>query len=394
MNEYNISAFITTMKGGLAEDNKQEAAGRLLLNSVAQHNLALVDVDGKMVTNLVKQKAEVHEAIKNAAANQTVIAAAIAYFDNVVVPKLNPHTIDDTCLRILKLLERDKTVPDSKYQFLINLYDCGNVGEFLTMCLLYAVSRPNKKLETSVNYSDFPLLSEVNNECPLCRSPLVKTVKGTSLMKYGIVQIFPEGLDKDASDEFCAARTPIKRLDSNDNKIALCSDCAEAYEVDPELDEYIQLFDLKQEITQSYSIRQEIAKMDLEDEINEIVAILAGIKSITSLQKLEMKALCLEQKIQPENAILRHSLQEKVLTYYRFIEDAFSRVGNFNLVASEMKLIYEKLETHHLSQDEIYSQVANQIYVKAKNGFKHRLASDIIAAFFVQNCEVFREITK
>lgn len=394
MNEYNVSALIKTMQAGLAEDNKQEAAGRLLLNSVAQHNLALVDVDGKMVTNLVKRKAEVHEAIKNAAANPTVIATAIHYFNNVVVPKLNPHTVDDACLQILNLLQRDKTVPDSKYQSLLNLYNCGNTGEFLAMCLLYAVSRPNKKLEAPVDYSDLPLLSEVDNECPLCHSPLVKTIKGISVKKYNIVRIFPEGLDDDTNDEFCAARTPAKRLDSNDNKIALCNDCAEAYEADQELDEYVRLFDLKEDVSHSYSFRQEIAGMDLEDEINEIVAMLAGLKSTTSLQKLEMGALRIDQKILPENAILKHSLQEKVLTYYRFIEDAFSRVGNFDLVASEIKLMYEKLEARNISQDEIYIQVATQIHSSTKIGFRHWLASYIIAAFFVQNCEVFREITK
>lgn len=40
-----------------------------------------------------------------------------------------------------------------------------------------------------VDYSDIPLLSEVNNECPLCRSPLVKTIKGNSVRKYGIARI-------------------------------------------------------------------------------------------------------------------------------------------------------------------------------------------------------------
>lgn len=158
MNEYNISALIKTMQGGLAEDNKQEAAGRLLLDSVAQHSLALVDVDGKMVTNLVKRKAEVHEAIKNAAANTDVIATAISYFDTVVLPKLNPHTFDDACLAILGLLQRDKSVPDSKYQSLLDLYNSGKTSEFLAMCLLYAVSKPNKLLEVPVDYSDLPLL--------------------------------------------------------------------------------------------------------------------------------------------------------------------------------------------------------------------------------------------
>lgn len=76
------------------------------------------------------------------------------------------------------------------------------------------------------------------------------------------------------------------------------------------------------------------------------------------------------------------------------IEDVFSRVGNFDLVASEIKLMYEKLEARNISQDEIYIQVATQIHSSTKIGFRHWLASYIIAAFFVQNCEVFREITK
>lgn len=137
MSEFNISALIKTMQLGLAEDNKQEAAGRLLLNPIAQHDLALVDVDGKMVTNLVRRKNDVNEAIKNAAANSEVIAAAVQYFETEVRPKLNPHTVDDACLKILKLLEKDPSVPEGKYLSLRDLYDNGKTSEFLAMCMLY-----------------------------------------------------------------------------------------------------------------------------------------------------------------------------------------------------------------------------------------------------------------
>ena len=125
MSEFNISALIKTMQVGLAEDNKQEAAGRLLLNSIAQQDLALVDVDGKMVTNLVKRKTDVHEAIRNAAANTDVVAAAVGYFETEVRPKLNPHTVDDACLKILNLLGKDPSVPEGKYLSLRDLY-CSN----------------------------------------------------------------------------------------------------------------------------------------------------------------------------------------------------------------------------------------------------------------------------
>ena len=394
MNEYNISALIKIMQGGLAEDNKQEATGRLLLDSVAQHSLALVDVDGKMVTNLVRRKADVHEAIKNAAANTNVIAAVIHYFDTVVLPKLNPHTFEDACLAILKLLQRDDSVPDKKRQFLLDLYRSGKIGEFLAMCLLYAVSRPNKQLEVPIDDSDFPLLSEVGNECPLCRSPLVKTVKGNPVKKYSIARIYPDDLETDKADEFRAARIPPKRLDSNDNKIALCKDCAEAYESDPELAEYTQLYDLKKEYARSYTLRCEIAEMDLEDGIKDIVSLLSGLQSTGGLRQLEMEALRIDQKILPQNAILRHSIREDVLAYYRFIEDAFSQVGNFDVIASEMNLVYEKMEAYQMPQDDIVDCLAEWVRTNTKVGARHFLACRIIVSFFVQNCEMFHEIAE
>ena len=394
MSEFNISALIKTMQVGLAEDNKQEAAGRLLLNSVAQHDLALVDVDGKMVTNLVKRKNDVHEAIRNAAANTDVIAAAVQYFDTEVRPKLNPHTVDDVCLKILNLLEKDTSVPEAKYLSLRDLYNNGKISEFLAMCLLYAVSRPNKLLEVPVDHSDIPLLSEVSNECPLCRSPLVKTIKGNSVRKYGIARIYPEGLEPDQAAEFRAARTPAKRLDSNDNKIALCSDCVEAYEADPELDEYVNLYDLKKEYAHSYAVRQEIAEMGLEDEIRDIVFLLSGLQCTGGLRQLEMGALRIDQKILPENAILKHSIQDDVLTYYRFIEDAFSEIGNFDLIASEIRLTYEKLEVCCATQDEVVNELVAWILRNSNLTAKHLLACRIIVSFFVQNCEVFHEITE
>lgn len=139
MSEFNISIFIKTMQNGLAEDNKQEAAGRLLLDSVAKQNSVLVDVDGKMITNLVKRKAPVHDAIRTAAAKSEVIKQVIEYYKEIVVKKLNPHTFADACLEILKILERDATVPMEKYKELEKLYDKGESGEFLAMCCLYAL---------------------------------------------------------------------------------------------------------------------------------------------------------------------------------------------------------------------------------------------------------------
>lgn len=56
MSDYNVSSLIKIMQEGLAET--QENAGRMILDPVAQQ--VQVDVDGKMITNLVKRKRDVH----------------------------------------------------------------------------------------------------------------------------------------------------------------------------------------------------------------------------------------------------------------------------------------------------------------------------------------------
>ena len=134
--------------------------------------------------------------------------------------------------------------------------------------------------------------------------------------------------------------------------------------------------------------------MGLEDEIRDIASLLSGLQCTGGLCQLEMGALRIDQKILPENAILKHSIQDDVLTYYRFIEEAFSEIGNFDLIASEIKLTYEKLENCCVSQDQVVDELANWMLRNSNLTAKHLLACRIIVSFFVQNCEVFHEITK
>lgn len=61
MSEYNISFLIKEMQFCMGVS--QNEAEKMLLNTVAEHDSVNVNVDDKMVTNLVKRKNEVHEAI-------------------------------------------------------------------------------------------------------------------------------------------------------------------------------------------------------------------------------------------------------------------------------------------------------------------------------------------
>ena len=68
--------------------------------------------------------------------------------------------------------------------------------------------------------------------------------------------------------------------------------------------------------------------------------------------------------------------------------------GDFDLIASEVNIVYKKLDNGQLTQEEIVDQLAEWIRNKSQVGSKFLRACHIVVAYFIQNCEVFREISE
>ncbi|WP_373486123.1 ABC-three component system protein [Acetobacterium malicum] len=399
MSDFNISTYIRIMQKGLSEFNTQEKAGRFLLDSIAKQDDVFVDITAKMVSNLVNRNKEVHDAIKEAATKQDTITNVIAYFDKKVVSKLNPHTDKDCCENLIRAMERDGTVPRRKRDELSEMYDSGNVGKFLAMTMMYALSRPNEVKEESVKDTDFDFLSETNNTCPIYRSPLVQTTKYGTIKKYKIIQIFPDNLDNETAFEFEELIPRPKDLGAAENKIAVSRNFADEYETFPNIEDFQRLINLKKQLMKSKDLKRDITNIDLEDQIAEVLSAIAGIKSTTDLKILSYDALRLDDKIKTDNFMLRNVLEFRVLSYYHFIEEQFSLMESdgllsFKLVASEVSHCFEKLESEGLSQEEICEQLSDWFMSKKESNMKYKIACDTIVAFFVQNCEVFHAISK
>ena len=181
--------------------------------------------------------------------------------------------------------------------------------------------------------------------------------------------------------------------------MVLCRDHAEEYAVEPTAEDYFRLRGIKDRLSSTYSLRVDINDATLEDEIQNVLYGLAGITDDTELEELPLDALRLDQKILPENRLLKNDETTRVLRYYNFIDDLFSAMdrdgtGDFDLIASEIEVAYKKLDTGQLSQDEIVDRLAEWIKNKSGVGNRNMRACHIVVAYFIQNCEVFREISK
>ena len=357
------------------------------LNGYRTNNLG-----SKKISRIVSRQDPVPDGIRQASANQTVIDETINYFRNEVMKDLNPHLIDDTIDSFVKLINVDESISETKKKKLIAYHTAGDDARFLAEIFLYAVNRANKKADDIVEYEDVPLLAEVNYECPLCHKKLVDTVKGQAVKRYRITQIFPDDLDPTTAAEFDAVYAAPKRLDIPNNMIALHEECSERYLLNPTVNEYKKLREIKEEIARNFAAKLAVNSIQLEDDIRTVLDALSEIRDASELVQLEYDALHIDEKFEPENFILKNETQLQVVMYYRYIEKVFSESdADFDIIAAEIKISSQKLEKAGLPQPEVVAQLSEWIRNKAGLGSERQLACNIVVSFFIQNCEVFHK---
>ena len=398
MNEMTLSSLIQIMQDGFIQHDKQESAGRFLLESVTiqEDSLCTTDLNSKKISRLVSRKDPVPDDIKQAALRNDIAVKVEEYFRQKVMSDINPYTKDDVLQKLMNIIIQDAEVAQRKKNEFQRLYDAEDDAYFLYSVFMYVLQRNNKIIANAVEYQDAPLLAEVNYECPITHEKLVEEVKGIPKKKYEITQIFPDDLPSELAATFNAVYPRPKNLDAPENLIALSQETSENYLMSPMVDEYKKLYEIKQVTSKQYKSINAINRIELEAEIRAAIEGLISINPSDMLPQLEYAALRIDQKI--SDALLMNDVRNHVLQYYRYIETIFSEMTDvFDDIAGEVKLSSQKLEKAGLSQEDVIYNLTEWIHNKAFAGdTKGKMACRIVVCFFIQNCEVFykNEISK
>ena len=398
MNEMTLSSLIQIMQDGFIQHDKQESAGRFLLESVTiqEDSLCTTDLNSKKISRLVSRKDPVPDDIKQAALRNDIAVKVEEYFRQKVMSDINPYTKDDVLQKLMNIIIQDAEIAQRKKNEFQRLYDAEDDAYFLYSIFMYVLQRNNKIIANAVEYQDAPLLAEVNYECPLTHEKLVEEVKGIPKKKYEITQIFPDDLPSELAATFNAVYPRPKNLDAPENLIALSQEASENYLMSPMVDEYKKLYEIKQVTSKQYKAINAINRIELEAEIRAAIEGLISINPSDVLPQLEYAALRIDQKI--SDALLMNDVRNHVLQYYRYIETIFSEMTDvFDDIAGEVKLSSQKLEKAGLSQEDVIYNLTEWIHNKAFAGDTNgKMACRIVVCFFIQNCEVFykNEISK
>lgn len=239
MNEMTLSSLIQIMQDGFIQHDKQESAGRFLLESVTiqEDSLCTTDLNSKKISRLVSRKDPVPDDIKQAALRNDIAVKVEEYFRQKVMSDINPYTKDDVLQKLMNIIIQDAEVAQRKKNEFQRLYDAEDDAYFLYSVFMYVLQRNNKIIANAVEYQDAPLLAEVNYECPITHEKLVEEVKGIPKKKYEITQIFPDDLPSELAATFNAVYPRPKNLDAPENLIALSQETSENYLMSPMVDE-------------------------------------------------------------------------------------------------------------------------------------------------------------
>jgi hypothetical protein len=63
------------------------------------------------------------------------------------------------------------------------------------------------------------------------------------------------------------------------------------------------------------------------------------------------------------------------------------------VIASQFQICYQKLASIMKDQEEIYNRIITWVLNELGLGTKYQTPAKIVVSFFVQNCEVFDEIS-
>lgn len=252
------------------------------------------------------------------------------------------------------------------------------------------MSNPRKKYSPA---EETALVTQVNRVCPLCSAPLFYKKKSRAYKNFEIAHIYP--LNPKPGEEFLLQGEERLSEDVNheNNVIPLCVDCHGKFDKPRTLEEYRELLGIKKKLIAKTNQQEIWGRYTIEEEIGVIIDALYSASDLDIDAEIEFIPKKVDEKL--DNTITRptqRKIKSQVRDYYRFIREKFANLDQSETDLSEtislqVKTYYLKQKRMGLGQQEIYENIVSWLNAKTKP--KSPDAPEIIASFFVQNCEVF-----
>ena len=116
-------------------------------------------------------------------------------------------------------------------------------------------------------------------------------------------------------------------------------------------------------------------------------------EDLKGIGKLNYNSLKISQKV--EMVPLRKRIEADVTSYYPFCRQCFKEIDEtgtlFDIICLSIRKSYLKLKSEGLDKEEIFEKMTDWLVSKTHAS---RVSCGIMLSFFVQNCDMYDEISK
>jgi cytochrome c553/predicted RNA-binding Zn-ribbon protein involved in translation (DUF1610 family) len=239
-------------------------------------------------------------------------------------------------------------------------------------------------------------LREVDFHCPLCGKEISYKEQKKDNKLFQIAHIYPNRPTADQYQVLNGAERLGVNSESFENKIALCFDCHSTQDYHTSLEDYYRLLSIKKKLLEKSAINNAIRSLDIENDIAIVVSQLAKL-SDKELANLNYDPVYLTNKFNNDESLLKRRVESFIHTYFPFVRDCLKEIDGKNgfnqqVLARQIRNCYLKMKDNSADKSVIFLQMTD--WLNNKTQLISRDACEVLIAFFVQNCEVFDEITK
>lgn len=239
-------------------------------------------------------------------------------------------------------------------------------------------------------------LKEVSFACPLCGAVLRHRKQKKSNKLYEIAHIFPNSPTEEQYERLSTLPRLGDNSESFENKIALCRDCHAQQDFHTTQEDYLTLLNIKRRLLQLTDLHEATLTMSLEIEIADVVRKLCFLRE-DELASLNYTPVRLTHKFTASEHLLKNRVSMYVTNYYPYILDCFKELEGINgfrltSLSLQIKSCFIKLEGLSDNKTDIFNALVEWVMRKTSSPSKD--ACEAVVSFFVQNCEVFHEITE
>lgn len=252
------------------------------------------------------------------------------------------------------------------------------------------MNNPRKKYSPA---QETALVTQVDRVCPLCAAQLYYKKNSRTYKNFQIAHIYPLNPTLAEIELLQGEERLSDDVNHENNVIPLCLDCHAKFDKPRTVEEYRELLAIKKKLIAKTNQQEIWKRYTIEDEISFIIEALYNAQDIDIEAEIEFAPKAVDEKLDDTiTRLTQRKIKTHVRDYYRFIKEKFSNLDQSEADLSEtislqVKTYYLKQKGMGLEQQDIFENIVSWLCAKTKP--KTSDASEILASFFIQNCEIF-----